>query len=1552
MRRSTLHCALLSAVFISAIFTLSRLLNHDSARAAIVKTSTQTQGALQVVDKKGKPVGDCPLKHTTVKADVSGFISRVTVTQDFENPLPKKIEAVYTFPLPQAAAIDDLTMLIGERTIKGKIMRREEAETAYTAARELGQVAALLDQERPNIFLQQVANILPGQNIRITVSYVETLKYEDGSYEWSFPMVVGQRYIPAPKSPDHGLSRDAARISPPVVPEGMRAGHDISIELDLNSGVPILGVDSETHETEVELLDQTRARIQLKDRVTIPNKDFVLKYRVAGESINDAVLTHRTERGGFFTLILQPPQRVSPQDVMPKELVFVLDTSGSMAGFPIEKAKETAALALETLNPHDTFNLITFSGDTKILFPAPVPATEENLIEAKKMLSTHQGFGGTEMMKAITAALEPSESQHHLRIVCFMTDGQVGNDAEILAAVQKYQNARVFALGFGVNPNRYLLDKMSEYGRGDVDYVTFRGDTSAVARRFNERIRNPFLTDISIDWSGIPVTDVYPRLAPDLFAGKPLIFTGRYASGTKGTIRLHGKMGGEDYVREIPVELPEMTAENNVLATLWARRKVDDLMREEMTNFVPGSPTGEKREEITELGLQFKLMTQYTSFVAIDDLLFNGTDKPTRVDVPVEWTGFGAGATTGHQVMVTACNTSTTRMSESTAFLTVLAQSRSFERFMHIARGTVPVKTGGLVQPSAPTTLINGQPSNFAIDELSANFAIAPGGESPGVTASGNAPAFTASGGGNGIAQLDGIREMKIQTSVMNAEYGRTPNGQVSLESSGGTNSFHGSAFHFFGNDSFDASDWFANSHGLPQPPKNLNIFGGTFGGPIVRDKSFFFGAYEGMRLRQPMVGITEVPSLSARSNAPSTMSPFLNAFPVPNAPAGPDGFAEFSSSFANPAGHDVGSVRFDQNVTSALRLEGRYSFANSSAERRGADRLSLNTINRIRSSAQSMSGLMSYVVTPTMVVEVRGNYSSLRVDGSYFMDQFGGAAIPPILAPGSFAFDLNSRSAGWMVGDETRSVQRQFHLSGSVAKLINNHNLKFGADYRRLSPTIGIRSMQQSVLFDGVEQAVTGIAGRFSSLQHIGPQRPVIETYSVFAQEDWRITRDLTLNYGMRWDVAPAPSSEVVRAVDQVSIPATLNLAPLGSSLWRTTFGNFGPRAGLAYQLAGSSGYEVVLRSGFGVMYDVGYGRVGDVFANSLPFLSGSSAFNAPFSAGSASSAVLPFIAFDPHLKLPYNVNWNVSVETTLSSRNKITVDYLGTRGKRLLHTETVLDQNPDFGFLRATTNRGRSDYRALQATFQRHQSNGFESAVGYTWSRSVDNLTADSERSVVMTSLNPDDDLGPSDFHATHSVTGWLSYTLPALKSKGLTNKLSRNWTIGSIFSARSARPLNVAYMFPTSLGVGFLRPDVVSGVPVFISDPVAPGGRRINPNAFSAPTSLEQGSLSRNSLRGFPLYQVDLGLNRKFSFTESFALRIEAAAFNLFNRANFEDPLGSDLAIGSRFGDSHPLTPNLAFGESTSMSGRNLGSGGFASFYGTGGARTMRFAVKVLF
>ncbi len=643
-RRVYLFFMCLTVACLAAYISIANI-EKKSATGFTTSAATKiTQGSLQVLSAEGNTIGACPLKHTDVKAEINGFLARVVVTQEFENPFKDKIEAVYTFPLPQNAAVDDMTMHVGERLIRGQIKRREEARAIYDAARNAGQVASLLDQERSNIFTQSVANIMPGEKVNITISYTETLKYDAGSYEFVFPMVVGPRYIPGNPTgkqgggfaPDTDRVPDASRITPPVAAPATRAGHDIAIEVKLDAGVPIDNIKSTLHEIGVEKGNARNALIKLTSKNEIPNKDFILKYDVAGRKIEDALLTHRAANGGFFTFILQPPERVTAQEVTPKEIVFVLDTSGSMMGFPIEKAKECMKLALDNLYPQDTFNLITFAGDTHILFDKPVAATRENLAKAQAFLASRSGSGGTEMMKAIRAALDPSDKQDHIRIVCFMTDGYVGNDMEIVSEVQKHPNARVFSFGIGSSVNRFLLDKMAEHGRGEVEYVTLQDDGSAAAKRLHERIRNPLLTDVSVDWNGLAVADVYPKRIPDLFSAKPVVLTGRYTASGKGVIYLKGKMAGRDFVKEIAIDLPEAEPERDVLAKLWARTRIEDLMAEDYAGAQNGSMKPDLRETVTQIGLEYRLMTQFTSFVAVEEMTVTEGGVPRTIQVPVD----------------------------------------------------------------------------------------------------------------------------------------------------------------------------------------------------------------------------------------------------------------------------------------------------------------------------------------------------------------------------------------------------------------------------------------------------------------------------------------------------------------------------------------------------------------------------------------------------------------------------------------------------------------------------------------------------------------------------------------------------------------------------------------------------------------------------------------------------------------------------------------------------------------------------------------------------
>ncbi len=608
-------------------------------------------GTLQGFDADGKPGLLCPLEHTDVSAHIAGFLGRVSVTQRFRNPSDEKIEAIYVFPLPADAAVDRMIMTIGDRRVVGTVKEREEARRIYEQARADGHVASLLDQERPNIFTQAVANIEPGAVVEIEISYVETVTYEDGRFEWSFPMVVGPRYIPgggtapAPMTTGNDTPQvpDGSRITPPIAPPGTRAGHDISVEVVIAGGaLPITNVASTLHQVRTELRRDGAQVVTLANRREIPNKDFILHYALGGNGLGNAVLTHQDVRGSFLSLILQPPARVEPATLMPRELIFVLDTSGSMSGFPIEKSKEVVARLIDTMQPGDTFNLITFAGNTRILWEGPRPNTPQNRQAAQEFLLQQRGGGGTEMMKAIRTALRQREPQvaaggpKPIRVVCFLTDGYVGNDMAIIDEVgRNADTTRVFSFGVGNSVNRFLMDGMAHAGRGAVEYVSLASQGDAAVKRFHQRILAPVLTDVRIDWGNLPVSEVYPRRIPDVFSSTPIVVHARLNGPLSGSIRLQGNTGAGAYSQEINLSAGALTA-NDSLASLWARAKVADLMQRDLAAVQRGKFPEALKKQVIDLGTGYQLVTQFTSFVAVEERIITRDGKPVTVQVPVE----------------------------------------------------------------------------------------------------------------------------------------------------------------------------------------------------------------------------------------------------------------------------------------------------------------------------------------------------------------------------------------------------------------------------------------------------------------------------------------------------------------------------------------------------------------------------------------------------------------------------------------------------------------------------------------------------------------------------------------------------------------------------------------------------------------------------------------------------------------------------------------------------------------------------------------------------
>jgi Ca-activated chloride channel family protein len=500
----------------------------------------------------------------------------------------------------------------------------------------------LLEQERPNVFTQSVANILPGEEIIVTLRYVNILKYAEGNYELVFPMVVGPRYIPGDTATgqtgtgwakDTNVVPDASKITPPVLKPGERTGHDISLAVNLEAGVPIQNLSSISHKIDVTEISNHAKTLKLHPSDTLPNKDFVLRYEVAGKAPEMATIAHHDERGGFFTLIIQPQRTVTEAEVIPRELIFIVDTSGSMSGFPIDKSKEAMRKLIKGMRSSDTFNVVRFAGDTGTLWNRPKPYTSANSEEAMRYVDNLQGGGGTEMQQGILEALGQPAADGYLRIAFLLTDGYVGDEERILQTIEKERRgARVFSLGVGSSVNRYLLEGAAKVGRGEAFYVRQDEDSTAVIDKFFSRVDRPALGYISIDWGKLDVEQLYPANIPDLWAGQPIRIHGRYTKGGEEKVVIRGQLGKQPYEQTLSIRLPPQESAHEAMATVWARQKVQELM----DSMVKLGQTAALVEEVTQVGLTFRLMTQWTSFVAVEENVVNPAGQPQTVVQPVE----------------------------------------------------------------------------------------------------------------------------------------------------------------------------------------------------------------------------------------------------------------------------------------------------------------------------------------------------------------------------------------------------------------------------------------------------------------------------------------------------------------------------------------------------------------------------------------------------------------------------------------------------------------------------------------------------------------------------------------------------------------------------------------------------------------------------------------------------------------------------------------------------------------------------------------------------
>ena len=897
---------------------------------------------------------------------------------------------------------------------------------------------------------------------------------------------------------------------------------------------------------------------------------------------------------------------------------------------------------------------------------------------------------------------------------------------------------------------------------------------------------------------------------------------------------------------------------------------------------------------------------------------------------------------------------------------------RSFQSLIALTPGVVLVP--GSSVNNVGQFSVNGQRANanyFTVDGVSANTGNGVGAV-PGQATSGTLPGLTTFGGTNSLVSVEAMQEFQVQTSTYSAEYGRSPGGQISIVTRSGANEFQGTVFDYLRNDKLDANDWFANRARQPRPPERQNDFGGTFSGPILlprfgdggsqpwydgRNRTFFFFSYEGLRLRNPKFALTNVPSVSLRQTAAAALRPVLNAFPLPNGRILANGFAEFAATYSDSQSLDATSIRVDHTVGSRLTFFGRYNLAPSQGLRRdGSSNLSTIAGSELRQEVITAGATM--MLTPAISNELRVNFT--RNEGKSFQrqDNFGGAVPVPreVLLPAQHAppgSNSNGATTFFLAGMSTAflpqvsitdsaATQRQFNINDTLSLTTGSHQWNFGFDYRRLTPILSPRSYILAMSFTTPANLTNGVAP--SATVGAGFEtHPIYHEFSAFARDAWRISRRLTLDLGLRWDVNPAPgeaNNNLPLAIVNADDPRTIALAPRGTPLWQTTYNNFAPRLGLAYRLFESSGREAVLRGGFGVFYDTGNSQ-GSAGFDRYPFVPTTLRSNVTFPLSATQVAPPPFtiaprygviISSDPDLKLPYTLHWNVAWEQSLGREQTLTTTYVGNAGRRLLvqRTLSLTSFNPNFSDLRLITNDASSDYHALQMQFQRRLSRGLQALVSYTWAKAIDVVSSDVASNILLR--------GPSDFDIRHNVAGAVTYDIPAPQS-GLPGAILRHWSIDTKFNSQTALPLNIfsGFILDPSDGTQIgRRANLIDGVPVYLDDPTMPGGRVINRAAFSMPAANQQGNLGRNIIRALPAWQIDFAVRRQFNLTEKLNLQFRAEAFNIFNHPNF--------------GSINTNLTSTTFGQATNMLGAQLT--GLNPLYQIGGPRSMQFAIIVRF
>lgn len=885
---------------------------------------------------------------------------------------------------------------------------------------------------------------------------------------------------------------------------------------------------------------------------------------------------------------------------------------------------------------------------------------------------------------------------------------------------------------------------------------------------------------------------------------------------------------------------------------------------------------------------------------------------------------------------------------------------RSFNTLLQLTPGVViaqqPAGSGGGTAPGQFS--MSGQRTDantFSVDGVSANFGVATHGLYSGESGTGNDQAFSALGGTSSLVSVEDLQEFRVETSSFAPEFGQTPGGQVVLTTRSGTNDLHGGIYEYFRNDVMDANNWFANQAGEPRAAERHNDFGGFLGGPILRDRTFYFFSYEGARLRLPQTSTTQVPYLNGTScDPPPSVAPLLEAFPKPNSLISSSTCTgEFTGSYSNGASLDATSIRIDHTPTSRFSLFGRYNYAPSSMTSReyGLSVLSTTPVN-----TQTLTVGANMLLNRYAANTFRANYSSQTSGVTDSVDSFGGATPPAsgtilgsLPSAGNLASFETLDTNFYAIGPVEHDRARQINLIDALNLTGGRHELKFGAYYRAIY-------LNKTPYTGGVAMTASTVNGLISTgvltevdFAHFRPASFVTYSTSLYAQDLWKVSPHLTLTYGLRWELDPAPSprnSTKVASWTNVGEPSQTVLAPWGTPLWAMTWGDVAPRFGVSWQPLPSAG--LVVRGGIGLFYDLGTGRVADAAAF-FPNYASNVVLNVqlPINASEASLPTLstgppyPLVnAFSPNLELPRSWEWNLAVEKSLAGHQIVSATYVGQAGRNELRQADEYQPNPNFSsaFL-LTDNSAWSNYDALELQYRARVSGRVQALAGYTYSHSLDNASSDVVAGLSNTVISNAQDYGSSDFDVRQSFSGALTLRIPGLRQDRLLKAFSRNWSLATVDVVREGFPLNanILSLAAATGGYVFSRPDRVPGQPEWIRNPSAGGEKSLNTAAFSIPSTIRQGTEGRNDIPGFGLTEADVSLARTFPLAETWRLKFQTDAFNVLNHPNFGNPAGI-LGYGSYYLESEDML--------------NDALGGLNPLFQEGGPRSLQLSLKLSF